>query len=278
MKKLLIIDGSGLLFQSFYGMPNRIKNYKGQYVEAVVCFTGILLKTIKMTTPTQVFVVFDGENNLSRREIDDEYKANRVDFSQVDDADNPYTQLDSIKYVLNNLNIKWIETCNCEADDLIASIVNDYKDNMEIVISSSDKDFYQLIDDSVSVFTYRGKISKLWDKNSIIDKYGFEPKYFATLKALSGDKSDNISGAKGIGAITAAKLIADFGNIDNIYNNIDKINERVRIILQQNKDKVYKNYSIVQLFTKCGLYELGECDYKMPNKSSTELLKQLGIL
>lgn len=78
MQTLLIIDGSALLFQSFYGMPNKIRNANGQSVEAVVCFTGILLKTLRALSPDRLLVVFDGENPLLRREIDPEYKVNRT--------------------------------------------------------------------------------------------------------------------------------------------------------------------------------------------------------
>ena len=129
MQKLLIIDGSAMLFQSFYGMPKKIKNDRGEYVEAVICFIGILLKTLKILSPDQLLIVFDGENALERKEIDENYKANRIDFSNVEAADNPFVQLEIIKKVLNYLNYKWVETKNCEADDLIASVANDYKNN-----------------------------------------------------------------------------------------------------------------------------------------------------
>ena len=128
MEKLLIIDGSALLFQSFYGMPKKIINSKGQYVEAVICFVGILLKTIKLISPNNLLIVFDGETNLDRQDLNENYKTNRTNFANASDDETPFPQLELIKYVLNNLNFTWVETTNCEADDLIASIVNDYKD------------------------------------------------------------------------------------------------------------------------------------------------------
>ena len=278
MQKLLIIDGSALLFQSFFGMPRKIINHKGQYIEAVICFTGILLKTIKALSPSQVLIVFDGENKLDRQEIDENYKANRVDYTNAEDKDNPFAQLEIIKSVLNYLNFKWIETENCEADDLIASVVNDYKNQFEIVISSADKDFYQLIDNNVSVFTYRGKVSKLWTKDEIYNKYGFDAKYFSTYKALTGDKSDNIKGVKGIGQVTATKLIAKYGNLDSIYQNIETIDEKLSNLLLENKTIVYNNYKIVELHSKTNLYALPNCEYTMPNINSTLILRQLDIM
>ena len=278
MNKLLIVDGSGLLFQSFYGMPNKIKNYKGEYVEAVICFIGILLKTVRMLDADNVLVVFDGENKLERRDVCESYKANRVDYTQVRDEDNPYCQLDVIKCVLDKLNVCYTETTNCEADDLIASIVNDYGGEMEIVISSSDKDFYQLINDRVSVFTYRGKVSKLWTKQEIIIKYGFEPKYFCTLKALSGDKSDNIMGVKGIGPLTATELIKKYGDLNNIYHNVNNLSARVRELLIENKERAYRNFSIIELFGKTGLWKKFNCSFEAPKESSVEILKKFDIL
>ena len=278
MNKLLIIDGSALLFQSFYGMPNKIINNKGQYVEAVVCFTGIMLKTIKQVNPHKVLILFDGETHLYRQDIDENYKSNRIDYSKVEDCDNPYAQLDLIKRVLDHLRFAWIETSDCEADDMIASIVNDYKTMLEIVISSPDKDFYQLIDDNVGVFTYRGKVSKLWTRQEIINKYGFDAGCFASFKALIGDKSDNIKGIKGIGYKTAIRLIQGYGNINEIFENINNINPRVAQLLTPNKQLIYQNYKIIELFSKKGLVKLPDCDYELPDESSTAILKSLDIL
>ena len=104
MKKLLIIDGSSLLFQSFYGMPNQIKNKDGKRVEAVICFVGILQKTIKAISPDKLLVVFDGENNLVRREVNVDYKSNRIDYTVLDSEDTPFPQLEIIKQVLTQIN------------------------------------------------------------------------------------------------------------------------------------------------------------------------------
>lgn len=278
MKKLLIVDGSALLFQSFYGMPNKIKNQNGQYVEAVVCFLGILLKTIKMLKPSQLLIVFDGENTLVRQEIDLNYKANRQDFSLVEDADNPFTQLDIIKQVLTYLNFSWFETNNCEADDLIASICNDYSIDYEIIISSADKDFFQLVSDKISVFTYRGKISKLWTNEEIKNKYGFDAKYFSTFKSLVGDNSDNIKGIKGIGVVTATKLIQGYGRLENIFKNLNEIENKLSMKLSLGLEQCKRNYKIIELHSKSKLFSLGNCDFTIPDLSSTQILKDLKVL
>ncbi|MBQ8792976.1 MAG: 5'-3' exonuclease [Clostridia bacterium] len=280
MDKLLIVDGSALLFQSFYGMPKRIKNEKEQYVEAVVCFMGILFKTIRILSPNKLLVVFDGENALERQNVVGEYKANRIDYRTVGDEDSPFPQLEIIKVVLTYLNFKWIETSSCEADDLIASIVNDYKDKYNnIVISSPDKDFFQLICENVHVFNYRGKVSKLWTEQAVVDKYGFEAQYFSSFKALYGDQSDNIAGIKGIGLKTASNLIKQFGSLVAVYDNLHLLKKHLQQTLIENKQQAFQNYSIIQLHDKTNLFVIDDLDFNLLDTiSSTNVLRKLEIL
>ena len=277
MEKLLIIDGSSLLFQSFYGMPSRIRNEQGENVEAVLCFTGILFKTIRLLNPDKLFIVFDGENQLERRDINPEYKANRTDFASIDEDQTPFPQLEIIKKVLTSLNFTWVETTNNEADDIIASMTNDLKNQYEIIISSQDKDFFQLINKNVSVFVYRGKVSKLWKEEDILLKYGFEPKYFSTLKALVGDPSDNIKGVNGIGNKTATKLICEFGDLENLLKHLDKKTKTSQLILNE-KDRVIDNFKIINLKDKTNLIKPINLEFSLPQESSTTVLKKLNII
>ena len=279
MDKILLIDGSGLLFQSFYGMPNKIVNKLGQNVEAVICFTGILLKTIKLINPSKLLIVFDGENTLSRKEIDNDYKSNRPNFSDIPENETPFPQLEIIKQILTHLNFSFFETTNQEADDYIASFVNKYKNDNKIIISSSDKDFYQLIDENISVFCYRGKVSKLWNQEEILNKYGFDAKYFSTFKALVGDPSDNIKGIAGIGEKTAERLIKQYGSIENIIKASSLNTDKTSSLISSNTDKLMQNFSIIDLTkmkneTKCK----EELNFTIPIKSSIEIIKEINIL
>ncbi len=277
MEKLLVIDGSSLLFQSFYGMPNQIKNDKGERVEAVICFIGIMLKTVKAISPNKLLVVFDGETKLERKEIDDNYKANRIDYTKLNSEDTPFPQLEIIKQVLSSLGVEWVETTTCEADDMIASIVNDYKTYYDITISSSDKDFYQLVCDNVSVYTYRGKISVNWTKEQILLKYNIPACHFLTFKVLTGDSADNIKGIKGVGKVTATKLINQYGNIFSIYQSLDSINPKTAELLKQNKVVALKNYELINLMDKTNLYTLQNGNFNLPKLTSVGILKSLGM-
>ena len=152
--KLLLVDGSNLLFQMFFGMPARIMNKDGKAIQGTLGFVGALLKIIRMVKPTHVAVFFDGETHNPRTDIDEEYKANREDYSQVAEEENPFSQLPDIYAALNFMGIPFAETTDCETDDWMAGYVKKY--DTEIVISSFDSDFFQLISKRVSILRYRG--------------------------------------------------------------------------------------------------------------------------
>lgn len=276
MEKLLIIDGSALLFQSFYGMPNKIKDDSGNNIEAVICFFGILNKTIKMLSPNKLLVVFDGENKLARQEINKDYKANRLDYSLVNVEDNPFSQLGKIKKVLDYIKYPYYETINMEADDYIAGVTNAIKNQFEIVISSPDKDFIQLLDRGVTLFTYRGKVSKVTTDETVLIDYGFAAKYFNTYKALVGDKSDNIKGLYKVGFKTASSLIKDYGNLENIIINVNNLKPNLAKLINSNIDMLRDNYKIINLQnTVIDIDDIPNLDYELTNLKLVQILEKL---
>lgn len=151
MNRLLLVDGSNLLFQMFYGMPARITNRQGKAIHATLGFTGALLKIIRQAVPTHMAVFFDGEHENDRSRIDPDYKTNRIDYSEVPEEENPFSQLDDVYAALDFLGIRHAETTVCETDDLIAGYALTLEGETEIVISSWDSDFFQLITDQTSV-------------------------------------------------------------------------------------------------------------------------------
>lgn len=141
MDKLLLIDGSNLLFQMFFGMPAGIVNSQGKAIQGTLGFVGAMLKIIRMVKPTHVLVVFDGEHENSRCEIDADYKANRIDYGAVSEEENPFSQLPDVYRALA-FGIKYIETTDCEADDMIASYALSQENDTSVVVSSFDSDFF----------------------------------------------------------------------------------------------------------------------------------------
>lgn len=144
MKKIVLIDGHNLLFRMYYGIPAPIRNSKGNDIRGLIGFIGSLKKIVDEFKPYSLYVIFDSETSKnSNLEIDREYKANRMDYSNVTPNENPFSQLPLIKESLDYLNISYLEVIDNEADDLIASITSDTSSNVQYIIVSTDS-FYSI--------------------------------------------------------------------------------------------------------------------------------------
>lgn len=248
MERILLVDGSNLLFQMFFGMPARIVNEDGRAIHGTLGFVGALLKIIRMIHPTHVAVLFDGEHESGRTEMDAGYKANRVDYSRMAEEETPFSQLPDIFDALKFLRIPYAETVDCETDDWIAGYVKRYGGENEIVIASMDSDFFQLIGDNVRVLRYRGTGSILWDQGRLREKYGVEPDRYAAFKSLVGDPSDNIPGVSGVGAKTAAQLLMQFGTLEGILDGVERITKpSVRRAVAENRERLTINERLIRL-------------------------------
>lgn len=278
--KLLLVDGSNLLFQMFFGMPARIFNRKGKAVHGAIGFVGALNKILKITSPTHVAVLFDGEHENSRVSVLPEYKANRVDYGSVPEAENPFSQLDDIYAALDCMHVKHAETSYCETDDWIAAYAYAYGNSAEVVVSSFDSDYFQLISQNVTVLRYRGAKTAICTPRYVQDKFGVAPSQFADFKSLVGDPSDNIKGAEKIGPKTAASLLNRFGSLQNIIANISLIERpSVRESLEKNALSLFTNYDIIKLDGKEPMpFDISQLEYNIPHFSSSEILKEAEIL
>ena len=278
MEKLLIVDGSNLLFQMFYGMPARIVNSQGRPIQGTLGFVGALLKIIRMVGPTHVAVVFDGECQNPRRELDGEYKANREDFSLLPEEETPFSQLPDIFAALDYLDIRYAETVDCEADDWMAGFAYTYGDR-EVVIASQDSDLFQLITEKVHILRYRGKKTVLCDPAYIREKLGIEPGQYADFKALVGDASDNIRGVEKVGPKTAAALLAQFGDLESILAGTEKIGKlSIRASIQKNAARARLNYLLVKLRGGANLpFALQEMAWQDRGLTTTRILTDAGI-
>ncbi len=279
MLKLLIIDGHNLLFQMFFGMPARILNKDGKAIQGTLGFVGALLKIIRMTQPTHVVVLFDSEQINERCELDVQYKANRTDYSTVTEEENPFSQLADIWAALDFLNIRFMEVCGCETDDVIASYALTCGQDMEIVISSFDSDFFQLINENVSVLRYRGDKTVICDSEYIQDKLGIFPSQYADFKSLTGDACDNIKGADKVGPKMAAALLSEFGTLDCILTNAECIAKlSVRESVKGNTEKLKVNYCLIKLDNKAPLpFAVDDLQYEYNGITTNEVLAGIGL-
>ena len=248
MKKLLLVDGHNLLFKMFFGMPFPFYNDNNVNITGTVGFVGTVVKMIKYLKVDECLVVFDGEGSRNIRD-DEDYKANRqTDYGTLSDEENPFTQLKFIKAVLDYLNIKWIETEGIESDDYIAIISKKY--DGEVFISSTDTDFYQLVNDRVKIIKFRGKNTVFVDEKFIYENYSILPSDFALYKAIIGDSADNIKGICKVGPKTAVKVIDalkcnKFDKFYDIYtNNLETIKHNLNLIQLPNKAIKLQNYEL----------------------------------
>ena len=287
-RKILIIDGSNLLFQMFFGMPARIYNEQGVGIWGVLGFVGALLKMIRQIEPTHVAVLFDGEHENERRGLDEDYKANRIDYSEVEEEENPFSQLPYIYQALDYLGIVHSETTDCEVDDWIASYAKRYAggeqengaDNEnKMVISSFDSDFFQLLSDKVSILRYRGDNSVLCTPEYLREKFGIEPSQYAEFKSMTGDKADNIVGAEKIGPKTAGALLQEYGTLDGILGNVESIKKKsVRESIMNSRERLLCNMKLIKLDGSHEVpFGLEDMEYIYNGITTTEVLKGIGL-
>lgn len=279
MEKLLVVDGSNLLFQMFYGMPARIVDKQGRPIQGTIGFVGALLKIIRMTKPTHAVVVFDGECENPRGELDEAYKGNRPDYSQMPEEDTPFSQLPDIYAALDYLGIRHRETTVCEADDWMAGYARRYGGEMEVVISSQDSDLFQLITDRVHILRYRGEKTVICDPAYIREKLGITPEQYADYKSLTGDSSDNIKGADKIGPKTAATLMGQFGNLDTLITHAEEIQKpSIRASVMENAQRIRTNHKLIYLDGAQELpFALPELAYQYSGVTSREVLGGIGL-
>lgn len=277
--KLLIVDGSNLLFQMFFGMPSRITNSEGKAIQGTLGFVGALLKIIRRTEPTHIAVLFDGEHENDRTELNSDYKANRIDYSQTPKEASPFSQLTDVYSALDYLGIRHTETTVCETDDWIAGYVHTYGENAEVIVVSFDSDFFQLITDNVSVLRYRGDNTTICTPEYLKDKFGIEPKQYADFKSLTGDNSDNIKGADKVGTKTATLLLNEFGNLENVLLNAEAIKKpSIRKSIIKNTDRLRTNYKLIKLEGTAPLpFALEDLQYTYNGITTNKVLKGIGI-
>lgn len=276
---LLLVDGHNLLFQMFYGMPARIVGKDGQAIQGVLGFVGALIRILAMTAPTHLAVLFDGAHENARKTLSADYKANRVDYSQVPQEDNPFSQLPGVCRALDFMGIRHTEVQGGETDDVIAAYVRAYGTGRHIVIASFDSDFFQLIGSSVSVLRYRGDKTMLCDTVWLRDKYDIAPGQYADFKALTGDSADNIRGAPGIGPKTAAKLLHQFGTLENLLDHASEIpRPSWREAVLNSADRLRVNYQLIHLGGSAPLpFSLEQLAYRCDGAATTQVLRGIGL-
>jgi DNA polymerase-1 len=281
-KTFLILDSNSILHRAFHALP-QLTTKSGEPTNAVYGFCLILFRIIKDFNPDYVCACFDFPAKTFRHEKLKEYKAQRPPT-----PDELKSQIPKIKKILESLGIPCFEKEGFEADDIVSTIKEKIKNekNFEILVVSGDNDLLQLVDEKTKVLILiRGiKNSVLFDREKVKEKFeGLEPFQIPDFKALVGDSSDNISGIFGIGKKTAIKILLKFGNLENLYQQIEnssamskELESKVKENLIKEKEKAFFLKQMVKLQNNVPLdYELEECRFgNYDQEEVAEVLKK----
>ena len=246
MQKLILVDGSGLIYRGFYAIPPFLKSPSGQLTNAVFGFANILLSLISVHKPDYIAVAFDKKGPTFRHKAFAEYKATRVKAPQE-----LYDQIPLVKKVVETFGMPLFEKEGFEADDILATIVEQTaaQSDIETLIATGDFDMFQVAGPHVSIL-YPGKGFKdaqILREEDIEKKYGLLPLQIPDYKGLAGDSSDNIPGVHGRGDVGATNLLQKYKTLDGIYEHIDEIQGALKKKLEDGKRDAFMSRDLAVL-------------------------------
>ena len=235
--KLFLLDAYALIYRSYYAlikMP-RITS-KGFNTSAIFGFVNTLEEVLKKENPTHIGIVFDPPGPTFRHEAYEAYKAHREETPEVIRESVPV-----LKDIIRAYNIPVLEVPYYEADDVIGTLAAKAPANYEVYMMTPDKDFGQLVNEHVFIYkpAYQGNEFHVLGVKEIKERYGLsEPAQMIDLLALMGDKSDNIPGCQGVGEVTAKKLIAEFGSVENLIENMNQLTGSLKTKIEENREAI----------------------------------------
>ncbi len=248
MQSVVIIDGNSLLHRGFHAMP-RLTTRSGEPTGAMFGFSMLFLKVLQDLNPDYLMVTFDRPEPTFRHKIFAQYKGQRPEMDAT-----LALQVPKVKELVGDFNLPIFEIAGFEADDLIGTITTKVLEELpdcQVTIVTGDKDAFQLIAPRVRVYTMKRGLTEtvVYDEVAVRQRYGFDPDVFIDCKALMGDPSDNIPGVQGIGEKTATSLVASFGSLESIYENIANgmVGERAQRLLVEGKEQAFFSRQLVTI-------------------------------
>lgn len=256
-EKFIVIDGNSIMHRAYHALP--YLSFDGISTNAVYGFMSMLLKIVKEQQPAYLAACFDVSKKVFRHEFFKEYKAGRkkTDPELIE-------QFPIIKDFFKAMDVPVIERENFEADDIIGSICKKFRQTDTYVLTG-DKDSLQLIDKNTKVYLMKKGISdvELYDEDVFRNTYGVEPSQFVDVKALMGDKSDNIPGVTKVGEKTALRLIKDYGSLDGVYENLDKEKGKLKENLENDRDVAFLSRKLAAINTEMEIdNDINEFEFK----------------
>ncbi len=285
MKKLLVIDGNSILNRAFYGI-RPLKTKDGLFTNAIYGMVTMVERYLSMCTPDYFAVAFDVKKPTFRHEFAESYKANRHGM-----PDELRMQLEPAKETLRAMGALVLTAEGFEADDILGTLAKMAEaEDVMAYVATGDRDSLQLITEKINVVLATNTEPIVYDTAMFMEKYGVLPSQFVDVKALMGDSSDNIPGVPGIGEKTALKLIAEYGSLDAIYEDLEskKLTKGTIAKLADGKKSAYDSQFLARI--KCDVpleISLQDAQYHGPHKKElfalfTEfeffgLIKRLGL-
>ncbi|MFV8212080.1 DNA polymerase I [Streptococcus pluranimalium] len=266
-QKLLLIDGSSVAFRAFFALYHQIdrfRNPSGLHTNAIYGFHLMLDHLIERVQPTHILVAFDAGKTTFRTEMYADYKAGRAKTPDEFREQFPY-----IREMLTARGITYYELDNYEADDIIGTLDKMAElEDFDVTIVSGDKDLIQLTDQNTVVEISKKGVAEFEEFTPayLMEKMGITPEQFIDLKALMGDKSDNIPGVTKIGEKTGLKLLLEHGSLEGIYDNVDSMKpSKMKENLINDKEQAFLSKTLATINTKAPItIDLSDTVYMGP--------------
>ncbi|MDP9321834.1 MAG: DNA polymerase I [Chloroflexota bacterium] len=245
-ERLLLADSNSLIYRGYFAIPP-LTTTKGELVNAAFGFASILLKVIQEYPPRHIAACFDLPVPTFRKERDATYKATRKPM-----PDDLRPQFERCKEFLDKFGVPMYSLPGFEADDVIGALAKQAEQaGLDTVILSGDLDTLQLVTPHVQLMTTRQGFQNtvIYDEAKIFERFGLRPDQMVDYKALKGDPTDNIAGVPGVGEKTAARLIADHGSVEGVYENLASLTPKLRSALEANREQVLHSREMSRIVT-----------------------------
>lgn len=245
-KRLLLIDGHSMAYRAFFALPaENFTTATGQHTNAIYGFATMLISLLKEEKPTHVAVAFDVSRKTFRTEIFPEYKSNRAKT-----PDEFRSQMSYLHDLVSGFGITQFSVEGFEADDIIATLATRAaNDGFEVLICTGDRDSFQLVTDSITVLYPKRGVSELarMTPEAVLEKYSMSPAQYPDFAALRGDPSDNLPSVPGVGEKTAAKWIIEYGSLEKLLENAEKVPGKAGVSLRDHIESIKCNRELTQL-------------------------------
>ena len=273
MERLVLIDGNAILHRAYHAMPG-FTTSKGEPVGAIYGFTAMLLRVIADLKPTYIAVTFDRPKPTFRQELYAGYQQGRP--GMVDDL---AAQVEGVHTVVAALEIPIFEVDGYEADDCIGTLaVQAVKKNVDVVIVSGDRDLLQLVNGHIKVYMPIKGLSeaKMYGSSEVKEKYGLEPHQVVDMKALMGDASDQYPGVRGIGPKTASLLLQKYHTLENLYEHLGELPQRVGKALAEGTESAGLAKKLATIVTDVPIHlKLIDCKFEIKDKDKDKAITTL---